>query len=235
MDTEDPLLTAVSSPVIIWPPNHKYESLSMDQLFVGISDNCATLSIDDVYIESVSSDEQDNGDNDGNTTNDILIGSDCSSVQLRRERDEYGNGRVYIINLAAYDGNGNTGIASVEVQVPIEKDHSSTNDGTNHTETCTKSSIVTQFNVDDVKLVNYPNPFSYKTTIKFTLSESCKTTMKVYNSVGYHIATLYKDYAEAGQQYMVGFDGSSLSKGVYFYQLQTDNGIHLVKKMVLTK
>ena len=46
-----------------------------------------TLSIDDIYIVDVTSDEPDNGDNDGNTVNDILIGSDCSTLQLRKERN----------------------------------------------------------------------------------------------------------------------------------------------------
>lgn len=234
-DTESPQLTAVSSPIIIWPPNHKYETFSMDQLITGVSDNCAELSIDDVYIESIYSDEPDNGINDGNTTNDILVGSDCSSVQLRRERDEFGNGRVYTVNLVADDGNGNTGMASLEVHVPVGKDQTSVNDGEDHAETCIKSSIVKHASIDDVKMVNYPNPFNSTTTIAFTLPQSGKTSLKVYNSVGYLVTTLFDGYAEEERQYKFDFDGSSLSNGIYIYQLQTENGTHLIKKMFLMK
>jgi hypothetical protein len=234
-DNTEPILTVISTPITLWPPNHKYETLTMDQLFVSVSDNCATLTIDDVYIESVSSDEPDNGDNDGNTTEDILIGSDCSSVQLRRERDEYGNGRVYTINLAVDDGNGNTGTASVLVYVPIVNNGSSVDDGADHTETCTKSTIAAVGSLNDIQLVNYPNPFNKATTIAFTLPQSGKTTLRVYNSVGFHVATLYEGHAEAEQKYTVDFDGSSLAKGVYIYQLQTENGTQLMKKMMLMK
>ena len=237
-DNTAPVLTVISTPITLWPPNHKYETITMDQLFVSVSDNCATLTMDDVYIESVSSDEPDNGDNDGNTTEDILFGGDdCSSVQLRRERYEYGNGRVYTINLAVDDGNGNTGTANVEVYVPIGNNQSATNDGADHTETCTnsKSSILANGSLNDVQLVNYPNPFSNKTTIEFSAAYSGRTSLKVYNSVGYLVATLYEGYAEAGQTYKVDFDGSSLSKGMYFYDLQTVNGVHKMKKMILMK
>lgn len=235
IDNEDPELNVVSAPLIMWPPNHKYESISMDQLFVGVSDNCAILFIDDVYIESVSSDEPDNGENDGNTTNDILIDSDCLSIQLRRERDEYGNGRVYKINLAVDDGNGNTGIASVQVHVPIGSKEYSIDNGENHAEYCGKSSFITDNKPDETLLENFPNPFSQKTTIAFSVPQFGKTTVNIYNSSGYLVANLYEGYAEEGQQYEIYFDGSSLSKGVYFCQLHTEHGTQLVWKMVLIK
>ena len=49
-----------------------------------VSDNCTALSVGDVRIARVTSDEAENepGDSDGNTTNDIVIGADCRSVQL---------------------------------------------------------------------------------------------------------------------------------------------------------
>ena len=54
-----------------------------------------------VVIEKVTSDEPDNapGGGDGNTSNDIVIAGNCKSVQLRSERDENKNGRVYAVTL----------------------------------------------------------------------------------------------------------------------------------------
>jgi hypothetical protein len=46
------------------------------------------------------------GDADGNTTNDIVIAADCKSVQLRSERNETLNGRVYVITLRVHDAAG---------------------------------------------------------------------------------------------------------------------------------
>ena len=79
---------------------------------MALSDNCDTdLLISDVVITKVSSDEpEDNpGGADGNTVDDILIASDGSAVDLRRERQGSGNGRVYIIHLTIEDAAGNKG------------------------------------------------------------------------------------------------------------------------------
>jgi len=58
-------------------------------------------------ITRVSSDEPENGNGDGNTTNDIVIAGDCKSVQLRSECVGGGNGRVHRIALKVTDASGN--------------------------------------------------------------------------------------------------------------------------------
>jgi hypothetical protein len=79
--------------------------------------------IDSVVIEKVTSDEADNspGDADGITTNDIVIAADCKSVQLRAERDETKNGRIYTITLRVRDASGNTAREDFKVSVPINQ------------------------------------------------------------------------------------------------------------------
>lgn len=94
----------------------------MTQMVAGISDGCNTsLIINDVMIEKVTSDEPDDvaGDADGTTTNDILIAANCKSVQLRSERDETKNGRVYVVTLRVKDASGNTTRKDFRVSVPI--------------------------------------------------------------------------------------------------------------------
>jgi hypothetical protein len=107
--------------ISLWPPNHKYHVVTVAQMVESVSDNCSTLSIDNVVIEEVASDEPDNASDDGNTINDIVIAPDCRSVQLRAERSEASDGRVYIITLRLMDGRGNVTRQDFEVSVPIDK------------------------------------------------------------------------------------------------------------------
>ena len=52
------------------------------------------------------------------TLNDIVVGADCRSTQLRVERSGAGNGRVYTITLHVQDLAGNRTEATVKVLVP---------------------------------------------------------------------------------------------------------------------
>ncbi len=237
-DNTEPVLIVVSDPITFWPPNHKYEAINIGQLFVSVTDNCVDLSVNDVYIDSVTSDEEEDapGNNDGSTLDDIVISSACDTVYLRRERNKKGNGRVYTINLAVDDGNGNTGTAACQVHVPIGKDEAAIEDEVAYEEECggLKSSFVA-FIDDDIQLTNYPNPFNGNTTITFTLTETDNTTLKVYDTFGKEVATLFDGMAESGQQYTLNFSSGNLSKGIYLYHLQSGNKVSVVKKMILIK
>ncbi len=123
VDTAAPTLI-LKPDIQLWPPNHKYQTVTMSQMAQSVSDGCNTaLSLNDVKIEKVTSDELDNaqGDSDGETTNDIVIAADCKSVQLRAERDEKKNGRVYVITLRVRDASGNTTRKDFKVSAPINQ------------------------------------------------------------------------------------------------------------------
>src|SRR5262245_456731 len=107
--------------ISLWPPDHEYHALTVAQMVESVSDNCSTLGLGDVVIEKVTSDEPENGLDDGNTTNDIVIPPDCRSVQLRAERAGTGDGRVYTITLRLRDGRGNVTRRDFEVSAPIEQ------------------------------------------------------------------------------------------------------------------
>jgi hypothetical protein len=81
---------------------------------------------------------------------------------------------------------------------------------------------------------NYPNPFNPSTKISFSLANANYTTLKVYNIVGKEVATLFNGSAEAGKQYVVNFDASQLTSGIYFYKLQSGSSVE-VKKLTLVK
>lgn len=115
-----PTLTLRPS-IQLFPPNHTYFIVRVDDMVESISDNCSSLSLASVIIEQVTSDEPDNAltDADGDTTNDIMMGLDCRTVQLRAERDETKDGRVYTITLLLRDNRGNVTRQDFEVRVPI--------------------------------------------------------------------------------------------------------------------
>ncbi len=80
---------------------------------------------------------------------------------------------------------------------------------------------------------NFPNPFNPTTIIQYSIRESTNVSLKVYNILGQNIATLVNGVKPAGN-YSVVFDAATLTSGIYFYQLVTDNTV-LSKRMILLK
>jgi len=122
VDTTKPTLTLKSFPTP-FPNDHKYRTFKIADMVASVSDGCNTaLSVNNVVIDKVTSDEPDDspGD-DGNTTDDIVIAAGCKSVQLRAERDGKKNGRVYVVTLLVKDASGNTTRADFKVSVPISQ------------------------------------------------------------------------------------------------------------------
>jgi hypothetical protein len=80
---------------------------------------------------------------------------------------------------------------------------------------------------------NYPNPFNPSTSISFKLAHSSNVTLKIYDVLGNEVAALINDYRLSGS-YKVDFNASSLTSGVYFYELKAGD-FRSVKKMILMK
>jgi len=80
---------------------------------------------------------------------------------------------------------------------------------------------------------NFPNPFNPSTDISYTIGKAGNVTLKVYNMLGQDVATLVNGYQSANT-YHVNFNASSLSSGVYLYELRTGSNV-TTKKMVLMK
>lgn len=84
---------------------------------------------------------------------------------------------------------------------------------------------------------NYPNPFSNTTEISYTLPETGKVSLVIYNAFGDVIAEVVNEEQTAGN-YTVKYDGSKLAQGVYFYRMVV-NGINKtyegVNRMIITK
>lgn len=69
---------------------------------------------------------------------------------------------------------------------------------------------------------NYPNPFVNRTTIRFSIREQGRTTIKIYNVLGQYRATILDSDLAAGV-YNVEWDATHYPTGIYFYVLQTAN------------
>jgi hypothetical protein len=80
---------------------------------------------------------------------------------------------------------------------------------------------------------NYPNPFNPTTTIVFTIANSGKIKLLIYNVLGQKVATLWDGYRERGR-HRIMFDASGLASGIYFYSLVQDNR-SITRKMMLLK
>ena len=102
--------------------------------------------------------------------------------------------------------------------------------------TYTKSGIETEEVSSEVNFElyqNYPNPFNPATEIKFALSNDANIKLKIYNSNGQLVKTLFEGEKKSGL-HSVLFNGDDLNSGIYFYQLDV-NGNTQNKKMVLVK
>jgi hypothetical protein len=85
---------------------------------------------------------------------------------------------------------------------------------------------------------NYPNPFNPATNIVFSIPQTEKVTLTIYNMLGQKIATLLDGSFLAGTHVVRwnGRDGlgRQLPSGVYFYRLSTSR-FSEAKRMLLLK
>ncbi len=81
---------------------------------------------------------------------------------------------------------------------------------------------------------NYPNPFNPVTEISFSIPETSKVDLSVFDTAGSLVKTLVNEKRSYGR-HTVEFDGSGLNSGIYFYRLQTDGITIGAKRMLLLK
>ena len=121
IDNTPPIIVLNGQTISLWPPNHKYTTVAVNDLVSSAGDSCdPSINLSSVVIQKVSSDEGAAADND------IIIAPDCKSVQLRAERLGSGNGRVYTITFKVTDASGNFVTAIGKVTVPHDQGNGNT-------------------------------------------------------------------------------------------------------------
>lgn len=81
---------------------------------------------------------------------------------------------------------------------------------------------------------NYPNPFNPTTSIEYSIPKTSDVSILLYDLLGREIRQLVNTDNHAAGNHIVTVDGSSLSSGVYFYQLRSDRYIQ-TRKLTLIK
>ena len=117
-DTMPPQISVDLSRGVLWPPNHRMIGIDAS---VSVEDVCGAVSVE---LESVSSNEPDDGEGDGDTVDDIQaeqVATADYEFELRAERRGDGDGRIYTVAYVATDGAGNQTTATRYVLVPHDQ------------------------------------------------------------------------------------------------------------------
>jgi uncharacterized repeat protein (TIGR01451 family) len=105
---------ALATPIELWPPNHKFVTVSIAGVTDPDGDPLTT------NIVGISQDEPLSGHGDGNTCPDGK-GVGTRSASVRAERSGAGDGRVYRVSFTASDGKGGQCTGSVRICVPHDQ------------------------------------------------------------------------------------------------------------------
>ncbi|NIR50570.1 T9SS type A sorting domain-containing protein, partial [candidate division KSB1 bacterium] len=103
----------------------------------------------------------------------------------------------------------------------------------------TEPSLATELAPNSTLLLQtYPNPFNPETTIKYTVPQSGRVRLNIYNIQGQVIRTLV-DAERASGDYQIRWDGRdarglAVGSGVYLLRIRVGEGT-AVKKIMLLK
>lgn len=81
-------------------------------------------------------------------------------------------------------------------------------------------------------LTSQPNPSSGPSMVTFTLPETGRATLEVFDINGRLVRSLFNSVADEGMDYRLEFDGSHLPNGVYLYRLTTNKEVVTEKFMI---
>ncbi len=86
---------------------------------------------------------------------------------------------------------------------------------------------------NDNSISVFPNPTSGQSFVDLTISEPAKIDLRVFNMLGEEVGVIASEQLQAGTHRYV-FETSSLSSGLFYYQLKVGNKKY-VKKLIVTK
>jgi len=211
----------------------KYNSAGMEQWirrYDGTADSTD-------YAYSIAADTAGNvyvtGESSGNGT-----GADYATIKYNSAGQEQwikryngpGNGVDQSWDIAI-DAGGNVYVTGASVGNGTESDFTTIK----YSQSSTAIKNNPEISIDDFELSqNYPNPFNPTTTIQYAIGGRQFVSLKVYDILGREVATLVNEEKPAGE-YAVEFDGSSLSSGIYVYQLKAGENFTQTRKSILMR
>ena len=98
----------------------------------------------------------------------------------------------------------------------------------------TTTSLPDNQNEDSIIIYNYPNPFSDKTTISYTLRKQSSVFIKVFDIYGKEVKFINENIKNTGQ-HKTELNAKDLPAGVYFYSLFINEKLSDTKKMIIVK
>ena len=79
----------------------------------------------------------------------------------------------------------------------------------------------------------YPNPFGASTTVHFRPAVSAAAQIRVFDSVGRVVGTLFSGTTEAGHDYVLSLDGTPLAAGLYLCRYESQGQVHTQRLSVV--
>jgi hypothetical protein len=84
-----------------------------------------------------------------------------------------------------------------------------------------------------VILNNYPNPFTEKTKVIFSVPQDDHIILDVYDVSGKLVQKLFNNDVSMNREYNVEFDGNGLPSGIYIYKMTTNSEVYTGKMLLM--
>jgi len=86
---------------------------------------------------------------------------------------------------------------------------------------------------DKVLVRSYPNPFSEKLNVEFSVPVDSKARLDIFSSNGKKIATLFDGQVKAAELRKVEYNPTTAANGLVLYRLQTNKGVYYGKAVMV--
>ncbi|HXH19489.1 MAG TPA: hypothetical protein VNJ07_10440, partial [Chitinophagales bacterium] len=86
---------------------------------------------------------------------------------------------------------------------------------------------------EEVTLNAYPNPFSDRLNIDFTLPEDSRASLEVFNAAGQRLAVLFEGHARSSVLNKTEFKPAAAPDGIIIYRLRTEQGSYIGKAVLV--
>lgn len=87
-------------------------------------------------------------------------------------------------------------------------------------------------NTPSTVISSYPNPTEGQATIEFSVAQSERAVVEIFDMNGRSVETMFNQDVQAGNTYRLAFDGASLPNGIYVVKFVTESETTIEKIMI---